>query len=324
MLRVNRFTTSVVVLFISVFLGCQKDSPTSPTPEERGKLSIAFSLKAARDAGANATRVAVSISRATYTESIDLTISGDSASGTFTNLLIGTYTVSVKIYDGTTLIGTGSGQATVSNGQTSTVRIMVTLFSGNLEVIVGWNNPPMIFEDRFNDSTSMSNWNHTTDYRGGGQFKVVDGQFARTQVGHVFYYNKKFTCGNGTYKFKAKGKWVFFWRGSTADSTNGTALALVNTNGTLYYYECAWSGALYRYHNNSRPREESVSVGQFLTDSLNQIKIVDVDSTANIYVNNQLKLSLVISQGFRTNGYIEIGVNYEADPTAFDDIIVSR
>lgn len=313
----------IVILAFLAFLGCSKESsPTSP--EERGKLSIAFSLKPAKDAGANITRVSVLISRATYTDSIDLAISGDSASGTFTNLLIGTYTVAVNIYDGATLIGTGSGQATVSNGQTSIVRITVTLFSGNLEVIVGWNNPPIIFEDHFNDISSLNNWNHTTDSSGGGIFNVVGGQFVRTQVGHVFYYNKKFTCGNGTYRFKAKGQWVFFWRGSTADSTSGTALALVNTDGTLYYYECLWSGAVYRYHNNSRPRQESVSVGQFLTDSLNQIKVVDVDSTANIYVNNQLKLSLVMSQAFRTNGYIEIGVNHQVDPTAFDDIVVSQ
>ena len=118
MLRVPQFTTLVTVLVISIFLGCQKESPTSP--DERGKFSIAFSLKPARDAGPNVTRVSVSISKDTYADSLDLVISGDSASGTFTNLLIGTYTISVNLYGGATLIGTGSGQATVTNGQTST------------------------------------------------------------------------------------------------------------------------------------------------------------------------------------------------------------
>lgn len=164
--------------------------------------------------------------------------------------------------------------------------------------------PTVIFEDHFSDSNSMSNWNHTTDYRGGGQFEVLNGQFVRTQVGHVFYYNKKFTSGNGTYEFKAKGQWVFFWRGSTEDSSSGTALALVNTDGTLYYYECLWADYVYGYHNNSRPRQESIQIGQFLTDSLNQIRIVDADSTARIYVNNQLKLSVVMSRTFRISGYL--------------------
>jgi hypothetical protein len=181
-----------------------------------------------------------------------------------------------------------------------------------------------LFEDHFNDSTSSANWNHTTDYRGGGQFKVVAGQFVRTQVGHVFYYNKKFTSGNATYEFKAKGHWVFFWRGTTEDSTNGKAIAIVSSDSTLYYYECLWSGFVYGYHNNSQSRGESVQVGQFLNDNINNIKIVDVDSTARIYVNDQLKFNLVISRDFRNVGYIEIGCNHQADPTLFDDIVVTR
>ena len=266
----------------------------------------------------------VSISKGTLVDSIDLALSTDSASGTFTNLIIGTYAINVNIYDGSALIGTGTGQATVTAGQTSTVRITVTLFSGNLRVIVDWIIAPVIFEDHFNDLGSLSHWIHTTDFSGGGQFQVVDSQFQRTQAGHVFYYNKIFSCGNGTYEFKAKGQWVFFWRGSTQDSTSGTALALVNTDGTLYYFECLWSGSTYRYHNNYRPRTESIVVGQFLTDSFNQIKILDVDSTANIYVNNQLKLSFVISQSFRAAGYIEIGANHQLEATAYDDIVITR
>ena len=204
--------------------------------------------------------------------------------------------------------------------------ILVVSFVGcnKSETPTGPGLPTIVFEDHFNDSTSLRNWNHTTDYRGGGRFEVVGGQFVRTQVGHVFYYNKKFTCGNGAYDFKAKGQWVFFWRGTTQDSTSGYALAIVNTDGILYYYECIWSGYVYGFHNNTRPREDSVNVGQFLTDSLNQIRIVDVDSTAKIYVNNQLKLNLVISRDFRNTGYVEIGCNHQVEPTAFDDIVVTR
>lgn len=325
MLKPKVLLTFVIILFSSTFLGCQKEGPTSSSTEERGTLFLGFSLKAASEAGANITRVNVTISKGTFVDSLYLSISADSAFGTFTNLLIGTYTIVVKVYDGTTLLGTGSGQGTVIANQTTTVRITVDLFSGNLQVIVDWNIPSsVVFEDHFNDTSSLSNWNHTTDYRGGGLFEVIGGQFVRTQVGHVFYYNKRFTRGNGTYEFKAKGRWAFFWRGTTEDSTIGKALAIVSSGSILYYYECLWSGFVYGYHNNSRPREESVQVGQFLTDSLNQIRIVDVDSTAKIYVNNQLKLSLVISRDFRNTGYIEIGSNYQAEPTAFDDIIVKR
>jgi hypothetical protein len=188
----------------------------------------------------------------------------------------------------------------------------------------GPSSSEIIFEDHFDNNSSASNWINTGDYRGGGVFEVQNGQFTRTQVGHVFYYNKKFSSANGTYEFKAQGTWVFFWRGTTEDFTNGKALAIVSSDSTLFYYECLWSGYVYGFHNNSRPRQESANVGQFLTDNLNNIRINDVDSTARIYVNNKLVLNLVVSRDFRNKGYIEIGCNHQSSPTAFDDIIVTR
>jgi hypothetical protein len=131
----NKFTFFTAILFLA-FLGCQKETPTSP--QEKGQIFIGFSLKAAREVGATITRVNVSISKDSFTDSLDLTVSADSAWGTFTNLVPGTYLITVKVYDGTTLLGTGSGQGTVFAGQTTTVRITVNLNSGNLQVIVDW------------------------------------------------------------------------------------------------------------------------------------------------------------------------------------------
>jgi hypothetical protein len=186
------------------------------------------------------------------------------------------------------------------------------------------NSTTIVFEDHFNDSTSSSNWNHTTDYRGGGQFQVVAGQFARTQIGHVFYYNKKFSCGNGTYEFKAKGQWVFFWRGTTQDSTQGKAIEIQNNSGTLTYYEVNWTGFVYGYHNGSISRQDTAQIGQALTDNLNQFRIVDGDTSAKIYFNGQLKMDISITPSFKNTGYIEIGCNHLSNPTAFDDIIVTQ
>ena len=188
----------------------------------------------------------------------------------------------------------------------------------------GPSTSQIIFEDHFDNISSASNWINTGDHRAGGVMEVQNGEFIRTQGGHAFYYNNKFSSANGTYEFKAQGCWVFFWRGTTEDSTSGKALAIVSTDSTLYYYECLWFGYTYGFHNNSRPRQESANVGEFLTDSLNSIRISDVDSTAQIYVNNKLVLSLVISQDFRNVGIIEIGCNDQPAITAFDDIIVSH
>ena len=212
-----------------------------------------------------------------------------------------THTILAKAYDTANNIGT-SGTITVTIHITSQI----------------------IFEDHFDNNSSASNWINTGDHRAGGVFEVQNGEFVRTQGGHAFYYNNKFSSANGTYEFKAKGGWVFFWRGTTEDSTNGKALAIVSTDNILYYYECLWSGYTYGFHNNSRPRQESANVGEFLTDSLNSIRINDVDSTAQIYVNNKLVLSLVMSQDFRNEGIIEIGCNDQPALTAFDDIIVTR
>jgi uncharacterized protein (TIGR02145 family) len=180
----------------------------------------------------------------------------------------------------------------------------------------------LFFKDTFQSGSSINNWHHTTDYRGGGIFEVIEGQFKRTQTGHVFYYNNGFMSGSGVYSFKAKGNWVFFWRGTTESSSGGKALALVNTGGTLYYYEGDWSGYVYGYHNWTPSRTESVIVGQFLVDNLNHIRIADENGSVNIYVNNEIKMSLIISLPYQNVGYIEIGANHEAEPVAFDDIVV--
>lgn len=132
-----KLTYPIITIFFLAFLGCQKEGPTSP--EEKGKISLGFSLKAAKAVGANVTRVSVSISKETFADSLDLAASADSAWGTFTNLVPGTYTIFVKVYDGTSLLGTGSGQGTVATGQTTTVRITINFSSGNLQVIVDWN-----------------------------------------------------------------------------------------------------------------------------------------------------------------------------------------
>lgn len=181
------------------------------------------------------------------------------------------------------------------------------------------------FEDHFDSVTSSGNWHHTQDYRGGGVFEVVDGQFKRTTPGFVFYYNDGFTNGTGTYEFKAQGWWVFLWRGST-NAYSGKAVLIGSAGSSaeyLDYDEAVWSGYDHQYHNGSILRQERKFVGQYLRDSMNTIKIVDSGDSAKIYVNNELIHNVIISPDWRQDGYIEIGANGETDLTAFDDIVIS-
>ncbi|MHB2154191.1 hypothetical protein ACX8XN_07325 [Calditrichota bacterium GD2] len=69
----------------SFLMNCShKSSPTEP--QETADLSVSMLLKPATDNGYNVTRVHVKITRNTFADSMDLTINGESASGTFTDL----------------------------------------------------------------------------------------------------------------------------------------------------------------------------------------------------------------------------------------------
>ncbi len=132
------------LLSIIFLLSCShKSSPTEP--QETADLSVNMLLKPAKENGYNVTRVHVRISRSTFVDSMDLTINGESASGTFTDLKVGTYQIEVWVYEDTTLIATGSGTGEVKAGQTVNVTITVTFLTGNLGVTVNWGNDYIIY-----------------------------------------------------------------------------------------------------------------------------------------------------------------------------------
>ncbi|APF16886.1 hypothetical protein Calab_0827 [Caldithrix abyssi DSM 13497] len=124
---------------LSFLIHCShKSSPTEP--QETSDLSVNMLLKPATENGYNVTRVHVKITRNTFTDSMDLTINGESASGTFTDLKVGVYQIEVWVYEDTTLIATGSGTGEVKAGQTVNVTINVTFLTGNLGVTVNWGS----------------------------------------------------------------------------------------------------------------------------------------------------------------------------------------
>ncbi|NOX90008.1 MAG: hypothetical protein GXO77_13390 [Calditrichaeota bacterium] len=169
----------LIILFSLISLGLliscsQMSSPTEP--QEAADLSINMLLKPATDNGYNVTRVHVKITRNTFADSMDLTIDGESASGTFTDLKVGTYQIEVWVYEDTTLIATGSGTGQVKAGKTVNVTITVTFLTGNLGVTVNWGEENVIIFDDFNrtDNSEVGNgWSEANPDLAAPVFRVI-------------------------------------------------------------------------------------------------------------------------------------------------------
>jgi len=138
---------SMLILIAAIsFTGCTVNNytilPTQPDTNTTGteSFSMAMSLKPAIESGYTITSVAVKIANGTYTDSMDLTISGDSAKGTFTELAPGTYVITVKAYQNTTLVAQGTGSGVVVAGEINQayIHLQFVTTTGDLEIIVDW------------------------------------------------------------------------------------------------------------------------------------------------------------------------------------------
>jgi len=118
---------------------CQE---TTTNVEPVSDMPISMSLQPAIDNGFDVTQVTVTISRESYTNSLNLTIDGSIASGTFFDLEPGIYDIEVEIYEEDVIIATGTGTGEVIAGETTVVNIELVFipFTGNLTIIVDWTN----------------------------------------------------------------------------------------------------------------------------------------------------------------------------------------
>ncbi|MBN2828766.1 MAG: hypothetical protein JXR56_00430 [Candidatus Cloacimonetes bacterium] len=133
----------VVLSLLALLLigGCSSET-TKPEPE-KGTLPISLNLAQALAMDYRITRVLVTITRNDYTESLELVVDGETASGTFIDLEPGIYDIIVNLYEDNVIIGTGSGQAEVVVGETTTVTIDIIFnpTTGQLEITVDWSQP---------------------------------------------------------------------------------------------------------------------------------------------------------------------------------------
>lgn len=129
----------MLLLLSLLSFGCDTNQPVQPT--ETGDMPIRLDLQPAFQHGLNVSRVSVLITKGSFSQQMDMPITGNMAEGTFVNLEPGTYAIDVDVYDGFTIIATGQGTGTVIPAQSSTVYITLQFVPGGLEVVINWGLP---------------------------------------------------------------------------------------------------------------------------------------------------------------------------------------
>jgi len=129
MVKNKKLITVVLLIGILFILGYSKDNNTTAAEYDES-LSLSMSLRSAFDKGFHVTKVTVTLKEDDFSESRDLSISDSlkAASGTFTNLKPGVYTIDLKVYDKTTIIGTGTGEIEIVPGRVHSAVIMFANF----------------------------------------------------------------------------------------------------------------------------------------------------------------------------------------------------
>ncbi len=118
----------------------QTSDSTNPAPENpqlaTKDVSFRLDVSKALNAGVSATRAEVRVFNDLLERSSSADIADQAASISFTALPLGSYSIEVKVFDGTTLIATGTGSAQVSANDTTAVNLLVNPVTGNLDVAI--------------------------------------------------------------------------------------------------------------------------------------------------------------------------------------------
>ena len=119
-----------------------------------GRIRFDFGMAFPASIGYDITRVHVTMTHPdTGTEvAADLTVNADeeTASGTITNLRVGVWDIVVELYEGETLIGTGTGTGEVTTGIMGSVIIDIILETGGLNIVVNWGSfTPSVLSEVF-------------------------------------------------------------------------------------------------------------------------------------------------------------------------------
>ncbi len=112
-------------------------TPENPIGSEATKtLAFTVDVSAALNAGIAASRVEVRVFNDLLERQLTADIIDQTAAVSFSELPLGSYSISVAVYDGEDLVATGSGSAQVTADSTTSVSLLLSPLTGGLDVAI--------------------------------------------------------------------------------------------------------------------------------------------------------------------------------------------
>jgi len=308
-MKLSLILSILVILVVSITCQDNEQIINGDSNNKLGKISMSIS-----QAPPEISLVIARLSRRGFDDRLlllSISDTGRSASGTFTNVAVGTWHLRVDAQDSSNVVRySGETDVEVFPGQTTQIELELLPTSGNIEIHVTWGSiGNIVFPDN-------SKWEWTRDSRGGGsQGSLInhDGLIEILPVGHIHFVNRSVLAGQATYKFKFKGtNFKFAWRISPYDSSRGTALILQKAPGAKFaLIHVEWWGFYYGWHNASSffnlldiQIDSTVWHSVEIRDLGNDLKIF-YDGTELNFFDNQIPVSKFLSGV--SSGYIGIG-----------------
>jgi len=254
-------------------------SPAATVDVTGKKMEMNVDLSRLRSAGVTADRVVVIITKGEFTRTLELAHVNYAAKAEFSNLTVGNYVISVKIYDADTVVAEGTGLGIVSADEIATVNMSLSLKSGGLVVNIS------IPEDdsnktNFSGSLTLATITEKID---GSEHDSIPFLFIPVPIGETANYNN-----NAAYAQLNKGTNLSL-DFSIAYDWNKFPLELMNSNeganqftlkvGDSPLFNCTECAFTFGYNSESKAMEfmttfalqgeeslSSVATGEILDD----------------------------------------------------------
>ena len=73
-------------------------------------------------------------------EDLNIDDNSERAYGTINSVIVGTWDLTIELFENKVLVGSGTGESVVKDGESAKVTVKINLDTGNVEIIVDWGN----------------------------------------------------------------------------------------------------------------------------------------------------------------------------------------